>query len=110
VLLDLGFDVAAQDGSSGRTALHVAVWRERSGTVQLLIERGAPLEAADRRGDTPLSLAVHAQVDRGEWTPHESTGIIAALLKAGARTDSVKRFPSGSAAADALLLQYGREG
>ncbi len=110
LLLDLEFDVTAQDGRSGRTALHVAVWRERHDTVQLLIERGAPLEAADHRGETPLSLAVRAQVDCDEWTPHESTGIITALLKARARTESVKRFPSGSAEADALLRQYGREG
>jgi ankyrin repeat protein len=109
LLLDLGFDIAAC-GRRGDSALHVAVWRERLATAQLLIERGAPLEAADRRGETPLSLAVRALTARCEWTPHESTAIVAALLKAGAHPESVTPFPSGSAEADALLRQYGREG
>jgi hypothetical protein len=78
--------------------------------VKLLVERGAPLEATSHGGETPLSLAVRALVERSEWTPHDSTGIVAALLAAGARADSVKRFPSGSAEADELLRRHGREG
>lgn len=103
LLLDLGFGV-------GTTALHRAVWCGRIGAVKLLIVRGAPLEVADDTGETPLSLAVRALVEYSEWTPHDSTEIVAALLEAGARPGSVKRFPSGSAEADALLRRYGREG
>lgn len=111
LLLELGFPIAARTsrrGHAGGTALHVAVWRERRATVRLLIERGAPLETVDRRGETPLSLAVRALTDHGEWTPHESAGIVATLLKAGARPETVQRCPSGSAEADELLRQYGR--
>ena len=108
LLLDIGFDIAAC-GERAESALHVAVWRERLATVGLLIERSAPLEALNHRNESPLSLAVRALSDRDEWTPHESTEVITALLMAGALPDSVQPFPSGSAEADALLRQYGRE-
>ena len=110
LLLDLGFDVASRKGGAeGPTALHLAAWRERTDTVRLLIEREAPLEATARAGETPLSLAVRALTERSEWTPHESLDIATALLAAGARPEAVKRFPSGSAAADELLRRYGRK-
>ncbi len=113
LLLDLGFPITSRTSaaaSPGDTALHVAIWHERLPTVQLLLERGAPLETTNRRGLTPLSLAVRSLVEVSEWTPHHSVAIVAALLAAGARVDSVKRFPSGSAQADELLRRYGREG
>ena len=109
LLLDLGFDINSRTSaaSGGDTALHVAVWHERLSTVKLLIERGAPLEATNGRGATPLSLAVSSLVEVSEWTPHGSTDIVAALLDAGARVEAVERFPSGSAKADELLRRYG---
>jgi len=107
ILLDLGTDIAAQRANPpwlrGETALHVAIWRERLATVELLLRRGAPLETAGVNGETPLSLSVRAQVEQSEWTPHNSTAILEALLVAGAKPGSVKRFPSGSDRADALL-------
>ena len=109
-MLDLGFDVASRTdrgGAADDTALHVAVWRNRLETVNLLLARAAPLEAVNRGGETPLSCAVRALVEQSDWTPHESPEIVAALLAAGARVDSVKSFPSGSAADD-LLRRYGR--
>ncbi|HEX6751399.1 MAG TPA: ankyrin repeat domain-containing protein [Longimicrobium sp.] len=113
LLLDLGFDVTAMTGGrpweTGDTALHLAVWRDRRDTVELLLERDAPLEATNRRGETPLELAVRALAEPSEWTPHESTALVARLLAAGARPDAVKRFPTGSPEADALLRQHGRE-
>jgi ankyrin repeat protein len=113
LLLDLGFDLGSRTGrggAQGDTALQVAVWRERLATVQLLIARGAPLEDVNRRGETALSLAVRAMVERSDWTPHGSADIVAALLDAGARVDSVATFPSGSAEADTLLRRHGRQG
>jgi ankyrin repeat protein len=111
LLLDLGFDIASRAGGGlarGATALHVAVWRERQATVKLLLERGAPQEATNASGETPLSLAARALVEHSEWTPHGSAEIVAALLAAGARAESVKRFPTGSAEADDLLRRHGR--
>jgi ankyrin repeat protein len=113
LLLDLGFDLdsrTSQGGTNADPALHVAVWRGRLETVKLLVARGAPLEATNGQGATPLSLAVRALVEQSDWTPHASSEIVAVLLDAGARVDTVGPFPSGSPAADALLRQHGHAG
>jgi ankyrin repeat protein len=44
--LDLGIDVNARDGD-GRTALHGAAHKGRNAVVQLLVDRGAKLDARD---------------------------------------------------------------
>jgi hypothetical protein len=64
--LDLGFPLTAD-------ALPVAVWRERTETVRLLLARGAPV--------TPeaLELAERALTEMSDFTPHHSTEIVAAL-------------------------------
>ena len=113
LLLDLGFDLDSRTslgGANADTALHVAVWRARLETVKLLVARGAPLEAVNGRGATPLSLAVRALIEQSDWTPHASPEIVAVLLDAGARVDTVHPFPSGSPTADALLREHGRAG
>jgi hypothetical protein len=88
----------------------VAVWRGWLETVKLLVTRGAPLEATNSRGATPLSLAVRALVEPSDWTPHASPEIVAVLLDAGACVETVNPFPSGSLVADALLREHGRIG
>jgi len=111
LLLDTGFDIESRSrhpGSSGNTALHLAVWRERLSVVELLLDRGAAVEAKNPDGDTALGLATLALTEMSEWTPHESTAIVAALLQAGADVRAVRRFPSGSAEADDLLRRFGR--
>ncbi|MBZ5621659.1 MAG: ankyrin repeat domain-containing protein [Acidobacteriia bacterium] len=95
LMLDLGFDIGSQRTSPrwalGETALHVAAWRGHLEMVKLLIERGAPLEAAHRSGATPLAVVLQALVEQSEWTPNEkSIEIAIALLNAGARIESVK--------------------
>ena len=69
-LLDLGVPVNALyagdgyfDVAKNSTALHVAAWQSRPDLVQLLIERGADVNATDAKGRTPLLLAHKAQVD-----------------------------------------------
>ena len=68
--LDLGFPLSAD-------ALSVAVWRERTETVRLLLARGAPVS------DSVLSLAERALTEMSEWTPHRSRNIIDALTGSG---------------------------
>jgi ankyrin repeat protein len=114
-LLDVGVEVAARfpegDGYFGiardSTALHVAAWRARPETVKLLIARGAPVDALDGEGRTPLALAVRACVDSW-WTERRSPGSVQALLAAGASVRSVP-YPSGYAAVDELLKAHGSE-
>ena len=112
-LLDLGVDVGARykegdgywDVAKDSTALHVAAWRARHATVKLLIERGAPVDAPDARGRTPLALAVRACVD-SYWAATRSPESVQALLRAGASVSGVN-FPSGYAEVDELLRRYG---
>lgn len=109
LLLDLGVPVSAAfptgdgyfDVAPGSTALHVAAWRARPATVQLLIDRGAPVNVPDGRGRTPLMLAVRAAVD-SYWTDRRSPDSVRALLAAGSSTSGVP-YPSGYAEVDALL-------
>ncbi len=108
-LLDLGVDVATlyQQGDGyfeiarNSTALHVAAWRARHSTVKFLIERGAPVDAKDSQGRTPLALAVRACVD-SYWMVRRSTESIEALLRAGASKAGIQ-VPTGYPEADPLL-------
>jgi len=107
-LLDLGVPVTALyegdgyfDIAQDSTALHVAAWKGVPSTVQLLIERGAPIDAKDGRGRTALALAVRACVD-SYWTYRRTPEAVRALLEAGASVSGVA-VPSGYAEVDELL-------
>jgi ankyrin repeat protein len=111
-LLDLGVDVAATfnegdgywDVAPGSMALHVAAWRARHKTVQLLVERGAPVDAPDGKGRTALALAVRACVD-SYWMERRAVDSVRALLQAGAAANRVE-FPSGYDEVDELLASH----
>ena len=108
MFLDLGVPVDARyegdpyfDIAKDSTALHVAAWKASHNTVNLLLERGATVDALDAKGRTPLALAVKACVD-SYWTNRRSPESVAALLQAGASVTNVG-FPSGYAEVDDLL-------
>jgi ankyrin repeat protein len=112
-LLDLGVKpgVLFQEGDGywdvarHSTALHVAAWRMRHATVEALIASGAPVDARDAQGRTPLALAVKACVD-SHWAERRSPESVAALLAAGASVEGLP-FPSGYTAVDDLLRRHG---
>ena len=92
LMLDLGFDAGMArikpDWVAGETALHVAVAHGRQPVAELLIERGAPLEAKRHGGWTPLQVAFLCLEEQSEWTPNEFTLPIAeALIEAGASVE-----------------------
>jgi ankyrin repeat protein len=111
-LLDLGVSVGAVfkegdgyfDVAPNSLAIHVAAWRAHHKTLELLIERGSPIDIPDGKGRTPLALAVKACVD-SYWTKRRTPESVEALLRAGARVTGV-RFPSGYAEVDDLLRSY----
>jgi ankyrin repeat protein len=95
LMLDLGFDIGMArikpDWNAGETALHVAATRGRRPVVELLIERGAPLDARRRDGYTPLGVAFRCLEQQSEWTPNEYTLPIAeALIEAGAGVEDAR--------------------
>jgi ankyrin repeat protein len=56
--LDKGADLEARDTESGATPLyHAAAWG-RTAVVELLIARGADLNAGNKAGITPLAAAL----------------------------------------------------
>jgi len=112
-LLDLGVPVDAPFTNGdpyygvpvNSTALQVAAWRARHGTVKLLIERGAAVGVADANGRTPLALAVRAAVD-SYWIGWRSPESVAALIAAGASAAGI-HVPTGYADIDRLLAERG---
>lgn len=71
--------IPSQEGTSGKTALHLAVETQERGLVQFLLQAGAQVDARMLNGCTPLHLAA----GRGLM------GISSTLCKAGA--DSLLR-------------------
>jgi hypothetical protein len=108
LLLDLGIGVASTyEGDpyfgipENSTALHVAAWKAWPGTVKLLIERGAPVNAMDGNDRTALALAVRACVD-SYWMNRRTPESVAALLRGGASTNGIS-IPCGYDEVDRLL-------
>jgi ankyrin repeat protein len=56
-LLDLGVDVNAV-GQFGWTALHCATYQGLDDVIELLVGRGAKIDAFDKLGQTPLSISL----------------------------------------------------
>jgi ankyrin repeat protein len=57
LLLQARADVTAHCGTDRRTALHEAAGADHANVAQLLVAAGAPLNARDRRFETPLIQA-----------------------------------------------------
>jgi ankyrin repeat protein len=81
MLLDAGVDINAAD-TTGRTALHGAALQGYDRVVRFLADRGATLNVVDKRGFTPLDVAMGLAggvgFDGKASNPHDST---AALLR-----------------------------
>ena len=64
-LLDAGVDLNVR-GDGGFTPLHLAAQQGSSAVAELLVARGAMVDAEDDYGKTPLAVAVLNYRDRGD--------------------------------------------
>ena len=89
-LLDNGFDVATRSlRNHGQTGLHWAASGGHLNTVQLLLNRHAPLDVPDSSFDaTPLSWALYAWSNEPHATADRYYGVIRLLVAAGATVKS----------------------
>jgi ankyrin repeat protein len=100
LLLEQGMDPGVTDGDR-MTGLHWAAARKQLEVVELLIRRGAPLEARNRWGGTVLSSTVFFALQR----PADGASyaaVLELLIASGADVRAVK-YPTGNAAVDKLL-------
>ena len=109
LLLDRGADLEAKaKNDNGRTPLHLAAWwNDNPEMVELLLDRGANIEAQDDYGSTPLHLAT---------TIGNNPEVAALLLNRGAdieaRDDNVGtplHWAANNPEVTALLLDRGAD-
>jgi len=87
MLLDAGLDINAAD-TNGRTALHGAALQGYDQVVRFLAARGATLDVKDKRGFTPLDVAIGLAggvgFDGRSSNPHDTTAALLRELLGGA--------------------------
>jgi ankyrin repeat protein len=107
LMLDLGFSPGARNGF-GEQPLHSAAYFGNADIVRLLIDAGADVDGRDARFDsTPLAFATVGSGERA-GRPGDWTGVVRALVDAGASRDDVwiSNKPPSEEVID-LLRSYG---
>lgn len=103
VMLDLGFPVDAPEFNHGYKPLHNAAWCGHAGLVELLIQRGHPVNGRDPNyQSTPLGFAVHSYLEARRHPEGDFSKVVRLLLQAGSVIDE-KMYPTGHAGIDEEL-------
>ena len=76
---------------AGDTALHVAAAGYRERVIRVLLARGAPVGAANRRGAQPLHYASDGAPGSTHWNPEAQAAVIGMLVDAGADPNALDR-------------------
>jgi len=107
LMLDLGFSVESR-GEDGGTPLHAAAFAGSGATVQVLLDRGADLEARDDSwDDTPLGWAIVGSGIGPDTAPDPDwVRTVELLIQAGARTDGVTLSPDDPKPPSAAVADY----
>jgi ankyrin repeat protein len=94
LMLDLGFTLETR-GDNGATALHAAAYSGSPDTVQLLLDRGADIEARDTTwNSTPVDWASVGSGERPTHIPNPDwPRAVRTLLDHGASTDEITLDP-----------------
>lgn len=105
LMLDCGFPVDFPETSHGFSPLHNAAWGGYADLVELLIQRGHPVELRDpTHHGTALDWAVHCCVHEGRHPDGEYGRVVGALLDAGSPWDQ-SIYPTKNAELDQELRQ-----
>ncbi|HEV3201326.1 MAG TPA: ankyrin repeat domain-containing protein [Bryobacteraceae bacterium] len=103
LMLDIGFPVAHPERSHGYSPLHNAAWAGSADLVDLLIERGAPVDLRDPvYHATPLGFAIYDCTVEKRHPEGEFGRVVKSLLDAGSPLDDVK-YPTGDGRIDEVL-------
>jgi ankyrin repeat protein len=76
---------------AGDTLLHVAAAAYRANLVRLLVARGAPVAAKNRRGAEPLHYAADGGPNRSTWNPLAQAATVTCLIEAGANPSALDK-------------------
>jgi hypothetical protein len=88
-LLDRGADPASHSPEAGSTPLHVAAYLGYAELVELLVERGAPLDVIDAvYGTPPLVWALHGWLVEARGPAQRYQAVLRTLAEAGAQVKS----------------------
>jgi ankyrin repeat protein len=100
LMLDVGFPVNHPERSHGYSPLHNAAWAGSADLVDLLIERGHPVDIVDPvYNATPLGFAIHDCTVEKRHPEGEFERVVRSLLKAGSPWDA-RNYPTGDARLD----------
>lgn len=100
ILADAPLAVRESD-ENGATPLHHAAERGNAALAARLCALGAPLDAVDAQGETPLAKALHA----GPWKSRPAVAVVEILRKHGATVDLFALAAMGDA--DGLATALG---
>ncbi|HLK68529.1 MAG TPA: ankyrin repeat domain-containing protein [Bryobacteraceae bacterium] len=105
LMLDVGFPVAHPERSHGYTPLHNAAWAGSADLVDLLIERGHPVDLRDPGySSTAIGWAVHCCIVAKRHPEAEYGRVVKSLVDAGCPWDDIQ-LPTGDSRIDDVLMQ-----
>jgi ankyrin repeat protein len=103
LMLDLGFPLTHPETSHGYTALHNAAWAGAADLVELLLQRGHPVDIVDPAYHaTPLGFAMHDCLVEKRHPEGEFARVVQLLLDAGSPWSALC-YPTGEADVDNVL-------
>ncbi|GEM_PF-1435731 len=103
LMLDLGFPLTHPETSHGYTPLHNAAWAGAADLVELLLQRGHPVDIVDPGyQSTPLGYAMHDCLVEKRHPEGEFARVFQLLLDAGSPWNALC-YPTGDAGIDEVL-------